>query len=375
MPMSAGDSFFRQITESFSELIFLYNAGKNRIVFSNRPLEWFMGNEAGRYESPTFFLYIPPHSIDKITQEWGRCFQLKQSEKNDFICPIRNPDGRETTLHFQATGVTASDGAPGVLFLVTSVSANDMNRLSRLIDQYKENYVSFIDMAAHDLLSPLRKLSVLAERLVSKYENANPDVQTHVARIESCIDNVRSLIKGLSELAALRVDPGHFSECDLQEILQEIIKEMPDEIKNRQAVIEAGSLPVIKGSRNQLHQLLKHIIGNALVFTKANPVQITIHSSPCTDEEKKRFALNMGSGYHRIEIADNGIGFNSDDAERIFEPFARLNGKSAFPGNGLGLAVSRRIAESHGGVIYAQGEENAGARFIIILPETPFLNA
>jgi signal transduction histidine kinase len=367
--MIAVDSFFHQITDSFSHLIFLYNAGKKRIVFGNRPHEWLIGDEAGRYETPPFLAYVSADNMDTVIKAWRRSFQLKKAEENAFVCPIRHPDGREANLHFQATGVTASDGSPGILFSVESLSGRDIKRLNRLIDQYREHYVSLIETAAHDLLSPLRKLSVLAERLVNKYEVVRPDAQAHVARIESCIGDIRSLVNGLAELAAVNADPARYTDCNMQELLHEITKELSAEIDKKHAVIEAGALPVINGNRNQLNELLKYIIMNALLFNKSNPVKITIRSGEVSDEEKLRLALEKETRYYHIEVSDNGIGFNPDDAERIFEPFVRLNGKSAFIGNGLGLAVARRIAENHGGVLYARGEENAGAKFFIILPE------
>jgi signal transduction histidine kinase len=369
MPMIAADSFFRQITDSFSHLIFLYNAGKKRIVFSNRPHEWLMGDEAGRYESPPFLAYVRSNELDNITKEWHKSFHLKKTEVNDFTCPLSHPDGRETNLHFHATGVTASDGSAGILFSVDTISGKDIKRLNRLIDQSREHYISFIDTAAHDLLSPLRKLSVLADRLVKKYEPVPPDAKAHVERIESCIDDIRSLVNGLAELAVITTDPARYTDCNMQELLRDVIKEVLEETHTKDIVIDETPLPVIEGHRDQLSKLFRHIVMNAVLFNKSAPKKIMIRSGAVTEEERVQFALTSEIPYCRIEVSDNGIGFHPDDAEKIFEPFIRLNGKSAFPGNGLGLAVARRIAENHGGVLYARGEENAGATFIIILPE------
>jgi signal transduction histidine kinase len=73
----------------------------------------------------------------------------------------------------------------------------------------------------------------------------------------------------------------------------------------------------------------------------------------------------------RIEISDNGIGFPGSDSEKIFEPFLRLHPKSEYNGNGLGLAISKKIVANHGGTIYAEGKENHGSRIILILPANP----
>ena len=70
-------------------------------------------------------------------------------------------------------------------------------------------------------------------------------------------------------------------------------------------------------------------------------------------------------------MSDNGIGFDPEDAEKIFQPLVRLHGKAGFPGNGLGLALVKKIADNHKGIVYAEGQPGEGARFILIIPENP----
>lgn len=83
------------------------------------------------------------------------------------------------------------------------------------------------------------------------------------------------------------------------------------------------------------------------------------------------FGLEREKKYYRIEIRDNGIGFEQHNAQKIFEPFVRLNPKSEYEGNGLGLFICKKIVAHHHGTIYAMPNEKEGARFVLILPETP----
>jgi signal transduction histidine kinase len=87
-------------------------------------------------------------------------------------------------------------------------------------------------------------------------------------------------------------------------------------------------------------------------------------------DEKIFFNLPPNKKYYKIEIGDNGIGFNQVNAEKIFEPFVRLHSKSEYEGSGLGLSICKKIADNHDGIIYAEGDENKGSRFTLILPET-----
>jgi len=86
-------------------------------------------------------------------------------------------------------------------------------------------------------------------------------------------------------------------------------------------------------------------------------------------EEKIKLNLPPEIVYYEIRFADNGIGFNEEDATQILKPLVRLHGQSSYPGNGLGLAICDKIIKLHRGIFYAQGIENRGSVFVLILPE------
>ena len=134
--------------------------------------------------------------------------------------------------------------------------------------------------------------------------------------------------------------------------------------------IVTSSLPVIEGDSLQYKQLFRNILVNAIRFSKKDILPVVeIKSEPTGREEVKKFNLDEDKVYFRITVSDNGIGFRQEYAEVIFNPFVRLNGKSEYPGNGIGLAICKKIVENHRGIIYAEGDENTGTRFVIILPQ------
>ncbi|HYE59176.1 MAG TPA: ATP-binding protein, partial [Rhodothermales bacterium] len=116
------------------------------------------------------------------------------------------------------------------------------------------------------------------------------------------------------------------------------------------------SLPTLNADRAQLHRLLLHLVGNALKFRREDVPPVV------------RLSAETEPGAVRLIVEDNGIGFDPRYAERIFKPFERLNGVSAYEGAGMGLAISRRIAERHGGTITAESTPGEGSRFIVTLP-------
>ena len=131
-------------------------------------------------------------------------------------------------------------------------------------------------------------------------------------------------------------------------------------------------LPTLRGSEIQYKQLFKNLFENAIKFRQLNSIpSIQVITKPSTDQEKKLFGLEREKKYFTIEFRDNGIGFEEHNAEKIFEPFVRLHPKSEYEGNGLGLFICKKIVANHRGIIYALANEKEGARFMLILPETP----
>ena len=240
------------------------------------------------------------------------------------------------------------------------------------VNKNEEQFSDFIEAAAHDLTAPLRKLSVLIDRVFTKQAGQFDDsAKEYIHRIQSCIDEMRSLIDGLTELARAGSNTVPITSCDLNLVAKDVIKTLHEEIENKKAEIQTAQLPVLPGNLLQYKQLFTNLLENAIKFGKKNvPPKISITEDQISDEERKIVPFPDGNNYHKIEICDNGIGFNQANAEKIFEPFIRLHSKSEYEGNGLGLAICKRIVGNHRGIIYAEGNENEGSRFVLILPET-----
>jgi len=237
----------------------------------------------------------------------------------------------------------------------------------------EEKFYDFIEAAAHDLQAPLRKLSVLVERVFTKNENEFDErAQEHIRRIEACVDEMRSLINHLLELTQMNVATITYEPCDLNMIADETVDALREEINHEKFSVHFHSLPVVYGNSFQYKQLFRNLIENAVKFRKKNIIsEIEVLSEVISEVDKTLFNLARNKKYYRIEIRDNGVGFNQANAEKIFEPFVRLNPKSEYQGNGLGLFICKKIVTNHHGIIYAEANEKEGARFVVILPEIP----
>jgi light-regulated signal transduction histidine kinase (bacteriophytochrome) len=146
-----------------------------------------------------------------------------------------------------------------------------------------------------------------------------------------------------------------FEPTDLNEILANARLNLAASIEDYNALITSADLPVIMADRGQLIQLMQNLIGNAIKFRgDAAP---HVHVSAKLQEKA-----------WRVSVQDNGIGISPEYHERVFEIFQRLHALDEYQGTGIGLAISRRIVERHGGEIWVESEPGEGASFYFTIP-------
>jgi light-regulated signal transduction histidine kinase (bacteriophytochrome) len=238
-------------------------------------------------------------------------------------------------------------------------------------DQYKKDQEEFIYLASHELQAPLRKLSIFVERLTDKFKDpAGKDTKTYIERIQSTLAGMRNIINNVTALSEINSSGPDFQKCDLNEVLQIALQEIQPSVPEHKEVVTFPFLPVIEGNYDQLKDLFKRLLHNSFKFYKKNAdLEIKIDSKQVNREERKAFGLPGNRNYFKIEITDNGIGFDEKYSERIFQPFQRLHGKSDYEGDGFGLAICKKIVEKHNGIIFASSTKEPGTRFTFILPE------
>lgn len=233
-----------------------------------------------------------------------------------------------------------------------------------------EELSQYAYVASHDLQEPLRKIRLFSGQLGTRQQSAEQQ-EAIIEKIHRSTERMSLLISDLLEFSQLLKSNALMRPINLKAVVQDVVEDFELLIAEKEATIILGALPVIEGVALQMNQLFYNLIGNALKFTKKdNRPVITISSREATEEEitlhiEKRI---RGTLYHHIKVEDNGIGFEPVHLERIFEVFKRLHGRHEYSGSGIGLAISRRVAQNHQGKIYAEAEPGRGARFHILLP-------
>ncbi|HEV8409409.1 MAG TPA: ATP-binding protein [Gemmatimonadaceae bacterium] len=218
----------------------------------------------------------------------------------------------------------------------------------------------FASVASHDLQEPLRKILTFGERLTVSAANVlKDDSRQHLERMMSAAGRMRTLINDLLAYSQVATRAVPFVSTDLGKIAREVIADLETAIADDGALVEVGVLPVLEADPVQMRQLLQNLLGNALKYRRKDQAPV----------------IRLGSSRSSprnwtITVTDNGIGFNSQYADKIFRMFERLHGKNEYAGSGIGLAICRAIVLRHGGTIWATSRPGEGATFTVTLPAT-----
>lgn len=222
----------------------------------------------------------------------------------------------------------------------------------------------FAFMASHDLQEPLRKIRIFCDRLLIKYQDIAQEDSATLSRIQQSAERMQALINDILAFSKISIEPASFINGDLTGIVKELVAEMADEVKEKNAQIIINNLPTASMSPGLMRTLFQNLINNAMKYKKEN-------TDPCITI---RSDSGNGAGkFSRIFVEDNGIGFDQKYADEIFGMFRRLHSKDKFAGTGIGLALCKKIVEQHNGYISAQSKPDEGTTIIISLPQAVVL--
>ncbi len=290
------------------------------------------------------------HRLLVQTQETGQPQHLRE-----VYAPV-GPDEREAWWNLDIVPLTDENGIVRHILILEHEITDQVNDRQQL-EQSNRELQEFAFVASHDLKEPLRKINAFGEMLLNEAENLNPQQHDYLLRMRSAASRMQNMVEELLKLSRLTTHPRTFIRVDLGQVLSEVLTDLEVQLQSSSGKVDAGSLPTVIGDRLLLRQLFQNLIGNALKFHKPDiPPQVKVYCE----------AL-LGNAV-RIYFQDNGIGFDMQDAERIFQPFQRLVNRSRYEGNGMGLAICRKIVERHGGTITANSKPGQGSTFIVTLP-------
>jgi PAS domain S-box-containing protein len=290
--------------------------------------------------------------------------QMKSGEYRWFLSraiPYRDENGNIIKWFGSATDIHASREHASILEEEVLKRTEELHALNASLKQSNNELQQFAHVASHDLKEPLRKIKTFAGRLADDGQSSFSETgRLYLKKVNSAVERMSVMIDGVLNYSMLSAAHQKIERVNLNDTIKDIESDLELIITQKMATINCEELPEVDGASVLLYQLFYNLINNSLKFSNpAQPPVINISSTISTVEGRK---------FAEIKISDNGIGFEQEFAEKIFETFLRLNSKDLFEGTGLGLSLCKRIAERHGGFIKAYGEPDKGAIFVTYLP-------
>ena len=247
---------------------------------------------------------------------------------------------------------------------ILRTSEEKLRQFTAQLEHSNRELQDFAYVASHDLQEPLRKIVVFGERLKEKCGGALTDEpRDYLERMQKAASRMQTLINDLLNFSRVTTKARPFTPVNLASVVREVVHDLEARIEQVNGRVEIGLLPVIDSEELQMRQLLQNLIGNALKFRRPEaPPVVKVAARILTDD--------LGRELCELTVSDNGIGFDEKYLDRIFNVFQRLHTRSEYEGNGMGLAIVKKIALYHGGDITAKSRPGVGTTFILTLPTT-----
>jgi len=245
---------------------------------------------------------------------------------------------------------------------------NQLEIKNNELEKSNHNLEQFAYIASHDLQEPLRKIRTFSELLHETLPNLDEQSKAYFDKIDLSAKRMSGLIKDVLNYSRLSAKEQIFEKINLNLLLEEIKSDYELLIREKGAFLKIASLPELYGVSLQLNQLFSNLIGNALKFNNQNPVIEIAWKEVSKEKIASLLQLNQSQRYICITCSDNGIGFDKQYADQIFNIFQRLNNRDQYEGTGIGLALCKKIMENHKGLIQASSELHKGSVFELYFP-------
>lgn len=331
--------------------------------YFNSYAERLLGYSSDETSDPEAFWkrVILPEDFDAATKQLA---VLAESETGSSIIPFRvlTREGRVLTLESRNTLQRDEDGKMiGAYGLVMDISERKRSeqalaRYARDLRRSNEQLEQFAYVASHDLQEPLRMITSYLQLLEARYtEHLDDDAREFIGYAVDGASRMKSLINDLLMYSRVGRGEREFATVSMDAALADARRNLQMMIEENNAEITHDPLPEVYGDAVPLSQLLQNLISNAIKFRSEAPPAIHIGVTQHSDE-------------WMFSVRDNGIGMEPQYLERIFIIFQRLHNKQKYSGTGIGLAISKKVVEHHGGRIWAESAPGQGTTFFFTLP-------
>jgi PAS domain S-box-containing protein len=373
----------RQSEEKFNKLfefaplgLTLSEVPSGRLVDANDAYWDLVGYARQEYigRTPVDLNLIEDSVREKIKQEI-----LEKGSVKNVELDVRTKSGKIIPVLTSVELITISGKQyflSAIVDIIERKKAEEEIRQSNLeLEKMNKELESFSYVASHDLQEPLRKIQTFSARIVEK-ETLSDAGKDYFKRIQNAANRMQKLIQDLLAFSRVTTGEQNFEYVRLSDLIDDVMKEYSEKLQEKNSSVEIHVQGEVCVIAFQFRQLLLNLISNSIKFSRPDvPLKITVQSKIEMGVEilARHNLINHRLMPHQLychlTITDNGIGFEPQFNERIFEVFQRLHGNDKYSGTGIGLSIVKKIVENHNGFITAKGELNNGAQFDIYIPD------
>lgn len=378
--LGESENRYRQLSNTLPVMICVVDE-RNKVVLTNNWLKDYIGVPLASFDRPALSAFVAAEDIEGLLTGWEKA---KRSGSNYYgevrirhrgtlvwhivsIVPNKLEDGS-----FNNWLVSFFDINAQKIVEATLKDNSELKRIQRELESSNTKLIfknkeleQFAYVASHDLQEPLRKIMIMLSRAG---ENLNEEERErlYLGRISASAQRLSHLIADLLNYSRADYNALLSKEVALHDVVNQALSDLSFIIEDRHADIQVATLPNVSGIETQLQQLFYNLVSNALKFNVGTP-KITLSSRTVSNVQLSNKVCINGD-YHLIEVADNGIGMDEMYTDRIFNMFQRLHAREHFEGNGIGLALCKRIIENHDGFIDFSSSPGQGTTFKVYLP-------
>lgn len=247
----------------------------------------------------------------------------------------------------------------------------ELQATNELLSRSNDSLQRFAYVASHDLQEPLRKIQQFGDLIKTDHALVSGDALTYVDRMQSAARRMSALIKDLLSFSQLAHRQEVWLPVSLNKVMEEVLADLELIIQETGAQVTVEPLPTVVGDPLQLGQLMQNLLSNALKFQRpgvAPLIEVKAQLVLPTQLPPSVKPIRSAQFYHHLDVRDNGIGFDEQYVERIFQVFQRLHRKHEYAGTGIGLSICERVVTNHGGALTATSQPGQGAVFSVYLP-------
>lgn len=375
---------FRLLADSMPQQIWTADPEGNLNYFNQTVLD-YSGFSLNQLTKNGWIEMVHPEDRAENIEEWTKAIR----SGNDFLLEHRFRK-RNGEYRWQLSRAIPQKDKDGVIKMwvgsSTDIQEQKMftNELENMVQQrttelqqknidlenMNKELQSFVYISSHDLQEPLRKIQTFSSRILENdYAILSETAKKHFTRMQKSASRMQSLIQDLIAYSRTNVQDKNYETVDLNEVIEDVQETLSEELEENDVTFNLINICEIQIIPVQFTQVIHNLISNSIKFAKADqPIRIEIDCNVLEGNKTGIKELTSNKHYCHIRYSDNGIGFETQYNEKIFEVFQRLHSKDDYTGTGIGLAIVKRIIDNHDGVILANGTLNEGAVFDIYIP-------